>query len=179
MHYLKDSQDYVGTGTAAKILNVSVGTVQSMVDRGLLATFTTAGKHRRIKYDALVKYVKKTTGESLYKNKSSKIGIVYSDKFPPSCLEALENNDNYALISDPTQLIQLGSDIKDLFLDARLPWVNWRLMSRVYQRQVNYVIYNSQALEQVDRVHLEDFAILMSLNISEDLLQGYKVAISC
>jgi excisionase family DNA binding protein len=179
MHYFKDSQGYVGTGTAAKILNVSVGTVQSMVDRGFLTTYTTAGKHRRIKYDALVKYVEQTTGESLHKNKSSKIGIIYSDTFPPNCLEALEGNDNYVLISDPTQLIQLGSEIKDLFLDARLPWVNWRLMSRVSQKQVNYVIYNSQVLELVDRVHLEDFAILMRLDISEDLLQGYKMAISC
>ena len=52
MQYYKNPPIYVGTGEAAKILKLSVATVQTMADKGCFTTYITAGKHRRIKYDS-------------------------------------------------------------------------------------------------------------------------------
>ena len=50
------SHQYVSTSQAAKILNLSLGTVQRMVDRGLLESFITEGRHRRILFRSLSDY---------------------------------------------------------------------------------------------------------------------------
>ncbi len=53
------SKDYCGTAQAAKILKVSVGTVQSMVKQEILLAWKTVGGHRRISLNSIEEFKQK------------------------------------------------------------------------------------------------------------------------
>lgn len=53
------SRDYCGTSYAAKLLGVSVATVQSMVERGEIEAWKTLGGHRRLSLKAINNYLSK------------------------------------------------------------------------------------------------------------------------
>lgn len=53
------SDDYCGTTYAAKLLGLSVATVQSLVERGEISAWKTLGGHRRLSLRALNAYLKK------------------------------------------------------------------------------------------------------------------------
>ena len=53
------SDDYCGTTYAAKLLGLSVATVQSLVERGEIPAWKTLGGHRRLSLRALNNYLKK------------------------------------------------------------------------------------------------------------------------
>lgn len=48
-----DTEEYCSTREAAKLLGVSLGTVQNMVERGTLVAWKTAGGHRRVSVRAV------------------------------------------------------------------------------------------------------------------------------
>lgn len=52
------SKEYLGTGEVARILNLSIGTVQGLVKSGKLQGWTTEGGHRRISPASLEEYKK-------------------------------------------------------------------------------------------------------------------------
>lgn len=51
-----DNEDFCGTFFAAKMLGLSVGTVQSLVERGELQAWKTQGGHRRISMQSVRSY---------------------------------------------------------------------------------------------------------------------------
>lgn len=53
------SDDYCGTTYAAKLLGLSVATVQSLVEKGEIAAWKTQGGHRRLSLRAINNYLKK------------------------------------------------------------------------------------------------------------------------
>ena len=53
------SDDYCGTTYAAKLLGLSVATVQSLVEKGEIPAWKTLGGHRRLSLRALNNYLKK------------------------------------------------------------------------------------------------------------------------
>ncbi len=54
---LKESaEDFCGTSYAAKLLDLSVGTVQALVERGKLHAWKTGGDHRRISIQSILDY---------------------------------------------------------------------------------------------------------------------------
>ena len=53
------NDDYCGTTSAAKLLGLSVATVQSLVERGEIPAWKTLGGHRRLSLRALNTYLKK------------------------------------------------------------------------------------------------------------------------
>lgn len=58
------NKDYCGTSQAAKILGVSVGTVQSMVEQEILIAWKTMGGHRRISLDSIKEFKQKNNQNS-------------------------------------------------------------------------------------------------------------------
>ena len=52
----QNNQTYVSTSQAAKMLGLSVGTVQRMVQNGVFKAFVTHGGHRRILSTSLQDY---------------------------------------------------------------------------------------------------------------------------
>lgn len=57
-------RNYCGTTQAAKILGVSVGTVQNMVEQEILVAWKTIGGHRRITLDSIRNYQENTNQNS-------------------------------------------------------------------------------------------------------------------
>ena len=55
------SEDYCGTSYAAKLLGLSVATVQSLVEKGEIEAWKTMGGHRRIALQAINTYLAKTS----------------------------------------------------------------------------------------------------------------------
>ncbi len=53
MHFMDIKHAYCTTSEAAELLGVSVGTVQTWVERGQLAAWKTAGGHRRVSREAV------------------------------------------------------------------------------------------------------------------------------
>jgi excisionase family DNA binding protein len=53
------SEDYCGTSYAAKLLGLSVATVQSLVEKGEIDAWKTLGGHRRIALHSLNAYLAK------------------------------------------------------------------------------------------------------------------------
>lgn len=69
----KPEREYCSTSEAAQMLSVSLGTVQQMVENGLLDAWKTSGGHRRIRVTSVEAYLRKrqagsqqsTAGEAL------------------------------------------------------------------------------------------------------------------
>ncbi|MCX9154899.1 response regulator [Niveibacterium sp. 24ML] len=55
----KPEREYCSTSEAAQMLGVSLGTVQQMVENGLLEAWKTAGGHRRIRIGSVEDYLKR------------------------------------------------------------------------------------------------------------------------
>jgi excisionase family DNA binding protein len=55
------SEDYCGTSYAAKLLGLSVATVQSLVEKGEIEAWKTLGGHRRIALRSIYSYQKKSS----------------------------------------------------------------------------------------------------------------------
>lgn len=71
------SKEYLGTGEVARILNLSIGTVQGLVKSGKLQAWITEGGHRRIYPSSLDEYLKSINMdiEGIKLNKT-KVGIL-------------------------------------------------------------------------------------------------------
>ena len=54
-------EDYCGTTYAAKLLGLSVGTIQTLVEKNELQAWKTQGGHRRISMPSIREYQKSTT----------------------------------------------------------------------------------------------------------------------
>ena len=57
-----DVEKYYTTTQAAKILGISIATVQRMVEKGLVKAFVTEGGHRRIWASSLSSYAQERGG---------------------------------------------------------------------------------------------------------------------
>ena len=58
---IKPDREYCSTSEAAQMLGVSLGTVQQMVENGLLEAWKTAGGHRRIRIGSVEDYLRRRT----------------------------------------------------------------------------------------------------------------------
>ncbi|WP_341677809.1 response regulator [Niveibacterium sp. SC-1] len=58
---VKPEREYCSTSEAAQMLGVSLGTVQQMVENGLLEAWKTAGGHRRIRIGSVEDYLRRRT----------------------------------------------------------------------------------------------------------------------
>jgi excisionase family DNA binding protein len=175
---------YVGTSFAAKMLNLSVGTVQKLVNEGNLTAYMTSGGHRRISYDSVVKYGQRNKiplvaagVNGQYDANAISICVLYGEKGITSQLAEIVKVGIYQVVSDPMRLIRATGDISHIFIDARIEWMNWEQMERSTSA-VHYVVYNSGVLPSATRKHLEKFASLITADISLELLNGYRLGLN-
>ncbi len=78
-----DSDSYCGTTYAAKLLGLSVGTVQNLVESNKLIAWKTQGGHRRISIKSIIDFKKTnaySTSEILISENTPKILIVEDDE---------------------------------------------------------------------------------------------------
>jgi excisionase family DNA binding protein len=169
------TESYVGTSFAAKMLNLSVGTIQKLVKEGNLPAYLTTGGHRRIPYNAVLEFRQKnvTTAGSI------NICILHSANKNTENREHFEkiaNDDSFQVIVNPAMLLKIHIQMTHIFMDARTEWIDWLQMEEPHNHTV-YVIYNSKILTNSVKAHIEKFATLLDSDISIDFLYGYRMGL--
>lgn len=123
------NKDYISTTTAAKLLGVSVGTVQQMVEMGKLEAWKTVGGHRRIVKASLDRLL---TQEQSFSHSPEKLRVfvVEDDKLLlkayDKMLRKLEFSIELLLFDNGLDaVLALGKGFPDvLLLDLEVPYVD-------------------------------------------------------
>lgn len=175
---------YVGTTFAAKMLHLSVGTVQKLIDSGSLPAHLTAGGHRRISYDTVIKYgqnnkipMPKAATNASHDADAISICVLYGEKGITPNIAEIVNNGTFQVVNDPMKLIRAASEISHIFIDARIEWINWEQMAPLSSGG-HCVVYNSGMLSISTRQHIEKIASMIDANISLPLLNGYRMGLN-
>ena len=181
-------EKYIGTGTVAKLLGLSVGTVQKLVDDGKLQAHSTEGGHRRVSYSDILKYreslLMKSNGmhpilDSLDYPQKNTFVIIYSAKFASKSIMELDKNPRYLLISDPVQLLLCDRKFNQYFIDARVKWMTWEYFEKSNDSNINIIVYQSDALGSLTKERIKNKVTLLESDISLALLEGYQLGHSC
>jgi len=177
---MNEQNIYYSTRQTARILGLSVGTVQRMVSAGALEAYTTEGGHRRILATSVRHYCQArgvpSTGLSLG---GDQVCIVHGEGLPESTQQALAHMPHLVLVSHPLELTGLNEDCAAFLIDARLRWLDWSDPHRPLGlgSRARFIVYNSQALPAAQCAGLLPYAQLYPGDISPDLITGFLLGI--
>jgi excisionase family DNA binding protein len=73
---------YVSTSQAAKLLGISLGTAQHMVEDGTLEAWKTSGGHRRILRSSLEAYLSQRPGSARQDSKDGRVSVLITEDEP-------------------------------------------------------------------------------------------------
>jgi excisionase family DNA binding protein len=180
-HNMKNTQSpspYVSTSQAAKMLGLSVGTVQRMVQKGVFKAFITQGGHRRILTSSLNEYFKaQGFAQPETPPESTLACILHDSEHMTEPLSTLGQWEHVQLMTHPLDLMGIEQDVGVFFIDARIPWLHadplhLHLQSpRMQNAQI--VIYNSLQLPPDSPLTSNRHIQLFEQDISTDLVYGY------
>jgi excisionase family DNA binding protein len=187
------SDDYCGTTYAAKLLGLSVATVQSLVEKGEIEAWKTLGGHRRLSLRAINNYLKKNSPQraqvdpdprhrlsvlvveddeaarELYKAQFDEWDMAMDCSFMPSALEAL---------------MDIASMRPDLLItDLNMPGVDGMEMLRALKRNqqlaaMQVLVISGLPKEVIaERGGLPPNAQYLEKPINFDWLHGYLSAL--
>ncbi|MES2946534.1 MAG: response regulator [Pseudomonadota bacterium] len=187
------SEDYCGTSYAAKLLGLSVATVQSLVEKGEIEAWKTLGGHRRISLQALNIYRAKNNPQipkidvdpknrlrvllveddedtrELYKCQFEEWNLPVDCTWMPSAIEAL---------------MDIASMRPDLLItDLSMPGVDGIEMLKALKRNqqladMHIVVISGLPIEAIEaRGGLPPHSQLLQKPVNFDWLQGYLTAL--
>ena len=162
--------NYLSTSEVAKLLRVSVGTVQHMVERGELKAWKTAGGHRRILKESVIelqnmqqnnsiaKEVNKLPQARTYQDNELVILIVEDDpvavKLYEHLLKSNAENVRVEYANDGIEaLLKLGQQrFNLLILDIDIPYVDGfemlrRISADAHQSSLNILIVTGTSIQ--------------------------------
>lgn len=187
------SDDYCGTTYAAKLLGLSVATVQSLVEKGEIEAWKTLGGHRRLSLRAINAYLQKNSPQrtqvdadprnrlsvlvveddeatrELYKAHFDEWDMAVDCSFMPSALEAL---------------MDIASMRPDLLItDLNMPGVDGMEMLRALKRNqqllaMQILVISGLPRESItERGGLPSNSYYLEKPINFDWLHGYVTAL--
>ncbi|ALK87528.1 helix-turn-helix domain-containing protein [Limnohabitans sp. 63ED37-2] len=173
-----NNQTYVSTSQAAKMLGLSVGTVQRMVQNGVFKAFVTHGGHRRILSTSLRDYCVQqglSPATPLPASEEALICILHDSTFHAPALDTLVHWPQVTVMTHPLDLMDLDAETNALFIDARIPWLHTTPLHLDSARLHNthLVVYNSQHLPAGSPLAPSPQLSLFEGDISTDLVYGY------
>jgi len=187
------SLEYCGTFYAAKLLGLSVGTVQSLVERGELDGWRTKGGHRRISLKAIRAYQDlhglKTPHVSS-NGPSVRLLVVDDDEATREMMVAMINKwklavDCTVMASAMEALIDIHSLRPDvLFTDLNMPGVDGLALLRTlranpaFENMVMVAITGLSEDEVAERGGLPKNTVLVSKPVNTNWLNGFVTALS-
>ena len=134
-----------GTSKAAELLQLSVGTVQSLVDKNILHAWVTQGGHRRISLESIENYQlqqQKLPAVELLLNNRLRVMVVDDDALTrhllqDTCLSVHPQIDCCAMSSAIDALLHLPVfNPHVMLIDLLMPEVDgWELVKRVQQQK--------------------------------------------
>ena len=167
---------YFSTSEVARYLRLSVGTVQRMVETGVLQAFVTQGGHRRILSTSLQQFCQaQGVASPQVPASSAMICILHASDSITSTLAQLSQWSEVKVITQPLDLMGIQRPINALFIDARIAWVHGSPMhlEDTTARDAHIVIYNSEQLPPASALHAANHVSLFQGDISTDLVFGY------
>lgn len=178
----QNTQNYISTSQAARMLGLSVGTVQRMVQNGAFKAFVTHGGHRRILSSSLDDYCKEhglspNWPERLHK--PPQVCVLHDVEHMSPALQSLQEWACVTVMTHPLDLMDIGQAMAVLFVDARIAWLHAspvHLQSARLQ-DAHIVLYNSHSLPSHSPLHEARHLQLFPGDISTDLVDGYLLCL--
>ena len=187
------AEDYCGTSYAAKLLGLSVATVQSLVEKGEIEAWKTLGGHRRIALKSIHAYLGKTGPQYSKPNidSSSRLRVLLVEDDEDTRELYRCHFDEWDLPVDCTwmssaleALMDIASMRPDLLItDLSMPGVDGLEMLKVLKRNhhladMQILVISGLAREAIaSRGGLPLHARLLQKPINFDWLQGYVTAL--
>jgi excisionase family DNA binding protein len=174
----QNTQTYVSTSQAAKLLGLSVGTVQRMVQNGVFKAFVTHGGHRRILSTSLQDYCAQqglSQDSPLPATEEGRICILHDSAHRAPALDILVQWPQITVMTHPLDLMDLNAEVSALFIDARIPWLHAAPLHLHSARlhHTHLVVYNSNHLPAGSPLVPSPQLSLFEGDISTDLVFGY------
>lgn len=139
--------EYLSTAKVARLLGLSIGTVQNLVTRGELQAVLTRGGHRRIFSNSVHNY-RRQRGYIEQQPHGHTICIMQEAGDLDPAIMNQHGSQDIQLASHPFDLLGLQKKIDVLFIDARNSWLQTtplELMAGL-QKKYQVYIYNSDCL---------------------------------
>lgn len=134
-----------GTSKAAQLLQLSVGTVQSLVDKNILEAWVTQGGHRRISLESIHQYqAQQQKLPALTRLIENRLRIMVVDDdavtrhmLQDACLSTHHHIDCFAMASGIEALLTLPTFLPHIvILDLLMPEVDgWEWVKRVKEKE--------------------------------------------
>lgn len=187
------TEDYCGTSYAARLLGLSVATVQSLVEKGEIEAWKTLGGHRRIALSSINAYLVKNSPQlarvDIDPKHRLRVLLVEDDEATRDLYQC--QFDEWELPVDCTwmpsalqAMMDMASMQPDLLItDLSMPGVDGIEMLKTLKRNQNLagmqiVVISGLASEVVEaRGGLPEHAHLMQKPINFDWLHGYLTAL--
>ena len=187
------SEDYCGTSYAAKLLGLSVATVQSLVEKGEIEAWKTLGGHRRIALRSITAYQEKSSKKVIRAQASPdsrlRVMVVEDDEDARELYRC--NFEEWDLPIDCTwmpsaieAMMDIASMRPDLLItDLSMPGVDGLEMLRALKRNSNlsemHIVVVSGLSPQAiaSRGGFPAYAHLQTKPINFDWLQGFMTAL--
>lgn len=183
-------EDYCGTFFAAKLLGLSVGTVQGLVEKNELQAWKTQGGHRRISMQSIREYQRKLgLAEVPEKTRYLRILVVEDD---PAMLELFKaatagwtlHVDCSLMSSAMEALIDINTIRPDLLItDLKMPGVDGFELLRTlhanssFSSMVLIAMTGLSAEEIVERGGLPSQTVIIQKPVDMRWLQGFVAAL--
>jgi excisionase family DNA binding protein len=184
-------EDYCGTTYAAKLLGLSVGTIQTLVEKNELQAWKTQGGHRRISMPSIREYQRKhnmLTIQTEPRDARLRVLLVEDDAVTREMLRGYCNRsampvDCTAMSSGLEALIDIASIRPDVLItDLDMPGVDGFELLRTlrqnpqFNRMTTLVLSALTAEEIESRGGLPEGTIFMSKPINMDWFNGFFTA---
>ncbi len=189
---LSAQEDYCGTSYAAKLLGLSVGTIQNLVEKNELQAWKTQGGHRRISMQSIREYQRRHNIISSTPDNSAnhlKVLLVEDDEVTREMLRTICNNcevpiDCTAMSSGLEALIDIASIMPDVLIaDLNMPGVDgFQLLKTLrhnplFSRMTTLVISALTPEEIEVRGPLPEGVIFVSKPVNPQWLTGFFAAL--
>jgi excisionase family DNA binding protein len=184
-------EDYCGTTYAAKLLGLSVGTIQTLVEKNELQAWKTQGGHRRISMPSIREYQRKhnmLTNPAEPRDYRLRVLLVEDDAVTREMLRGYCNRssmpvDCTAMSSGLEALIDISSIKPDVLItDLDMPGVDGFELLRTLRQNPNFnrmttLVLSALTSEEIEsRGGLPEGSIFMPKPINMDWFNGFFTA---
>ena len=185
-------EDYCGTTYAAKLLGLSVGTIQTLVEKAELQAWKTQGGHRRISMQSIRDYQRRHNMTSvLTENRHNRLKVllveddeVTREMMRDFCARCDMPVDCTAMASGLEALIDISSIMPDILIaDLNMPGVDgFELLRTLRQNptfnRMTYLVISALSAKEIEsRGSLPEGTIFVPKPVNLQWLNGFFTAL--
>ncbi len=188
----ESAEDFCGTSYAARLLDLSVGTVQALVKRGELHAWKTGGGHRRISMQSILEYQKQHNMKglsALAQEAQLKVLVVEDDALLREMFKNMVKQwmlpiDCTVMASGMEALIDISSIHPDVLItDLNMPGVDGFELLRTLRANPSFAdiffltLTDLSEFEVTERGGLPEHTVYLKKPVDNGWFNGYFVAL--